>query len=384
MLAEREIHLARLYEEMGPERCCETLREALTTKKLQPSDFSLRELAEAFIDGGARVFDPRRRGNVLLSEAAVDSTAFLNIMGQIVYSQILAAYEEADAGLFARLCSVKETKFNGEKIPGMTQLQDEEFEVPEDTEFPETGFTEDYQETPKTTKRGLRCAVTKEMVFFDRTNLALSRCSSVGERLSIARLKRVIKVVIGSVNNYKWRGTSYNTYLTSGGWINDHVNALADYTDIVNAWKLFQEITDPDTGNPIVIGGTELLVCPGNLHNARRIVTAIQVRNSGSNIETLSANPIAGDADTPVASALLYQLLQSELSYSATNANATWFYGNFKKAFWYMQNWGLTVTQRQRGNDDEFKRDRVGEWRADERGVAAVGNPRFITRNKNA
>lgn len=387
MLATREMNLRRLYEERGAEETTKLLAESIREKTLKCEDFSLRELAEAFVEGGHRSFMPaamRARQPMLMMEAPVDSTAFLNIMGQIVYSKINQAYQEADAGVFEQLFDVQNTIFNGEKIPGMGKILDEEFTVGEDEEYPETGFGEDYQETPETVKHGLRCSVTREMVYFDRTNLALRRCASIGERLATARLKRGLKVIIGAVNNYNWRGTAYNTYLTSGGWINDHVNALADYTDIVNAWKLFQEITDPDTGNPIVVGGTQLLCCPGNLHNARRVVTSIQVRVSGSNIETLSANPIAGDVDSPISSALLYQLLQSELSYSAANAAATWFYGNFKKTFWYMQNWPLTVVQRPRNNDDEFKRDRVGEWRADERGVAVTGNPRFVTRNRNA
>ena len=384
MLSQKSINLKNMYESQGATRTCALLKQALLEGKLRPEDFSIQELANAFIEGGAQALLGRGGDQLVLTEAPVDSTAFLNVMGQIVYSKIFEGYEEADGGVFDRIMTVVPTKFDGEKIPGPGQILDEEFEVGEGMEFPESGFGEDWQNTPSTTKRGLRVSVTKEAVFFDRTFLVLRQAATVGQRLATGRLKRCLKVVMGATNNYNWRGTAYNTYLTSGNWINDHTNVLADYSDIVNAWKLFQEITDPDTGNPIMIGGTDMLVTPGNVHNARRIIRAVQVRVSAGGTETLSANPISENADDPIVSALFYSLLQSELSYSASKANDTWIYGALKRAFWYMQNWPLRVIRQRPGNDDEFKKDTVGAWRADERGVAAVGNPRYVIRNQGA
>jgi hypothetical protein len=387
MLAQRTINLKNLYESQGAARTCELLRNALVEGKLRPEEFSMKELADAFIEGGSTALLGRSGGigdGLVLTEAPVDSTAFLNVMGQIVYSKIRSGYDEADGGVFDRIIQVVPTKFDGEKIPGPGEILDEEFVVGEGMEFPESGFGEDWQNTPNTVKRGLIVKITKESVFFDRTFLVTRQAGTVGKRLATGRLKRVLKVVMGATNNFNWRGTAYNTYLTSGNWINDHTNVLADYTDIVNAWKLFQNMTDPDTGNPIMIGDTEILCVPGNVHNVRRVINAVQVRQTASSIETLSANPVSGDAQDPIVSALLNVLLQSELSYSGAKANDTWFYGNFKEAFWYMQNWGLTVIQAPANNPEQFKKDVVGQWRADERGVAAVGNPRFVIRNNGA
>jgi hypothetical protein len=256
--------------------------------------------------------------------------------------------------------------------------------------FPETGFGEDYQETPATTKRGEIISLTKETIFFDRTGLVLKRAGEIGERQATGRLKRLLKVVIGSINNYKWRGTSYNTYLTSGNWVNDAgSNELVDWTNVEKAEVLFSDMRDPDTNNPIEIPqGKELLVTPRKMHTARRIIHATEIRHGtqggtgADGIQTYSSNTITGYGD-PIVSALFYALLQSELSVSAVNAAKYWITGGFKQAFWYMQNWPLQVVQAPPNAEAEFERDIVARWRCSERGVAAVGNPRFVVISKN-
>ena len=57
--------------------------------------------------------------------------------------------------------------------------------------------------------------VTKEAIFFDRTHLVLSRAAEVREVLGLNKEKRLIDLVIGAKNNYKWKGTTFNTYQTS-------------------------------------------------------------------------------------------------------------------------------------------------------------------------
>ena len=71
--------------------------------------------------------------------------------------------------------------------------------------------------------------VTKEAIFFDRTNLVLGRAAEVGEVLGLNKEKRLIDLVIGETNNYKWKGASYDTYQSSTPWINVLTgNELAD------------------------------------------------------------------------------------------------------------------------------------------------------------
>ena len=115
--------------------------------------------------------------------------------------------------------------------------------------YPHLGFGEDYIETPSTTKRGFIVPVTKEAIFFDRTHLVLSRAAEVGEVLGLNKEKRLIDLVIGVTNNYKWKGTSYNTYQAATPWINSlATNELVDWTNVDKAEQLFADILDPEHG----------------------------------------------------------------------------------------------------------------------------------------
>lgn len=384
MLRDHGILLKKMYESEGPRATCEKLRLALTNGELQHADFSFREIAEAFMGPDwVRGLDPHRApdGLVRVQEDAVDSTAFANISGQLMYSAVLEGYREADQGLFDQLCTTIPTRLSGEKIPGIGSITDEEYEVPEGMPFPETQIGEDYQETPATTKRGEIISLTKEAIFFDRTGILLRQAGRIGERQATGRLKRLIKVIVGAVNNYKWRGTSYNTYLTSGSWINKIVShTIADWTDFEDLEILWEEMTEPDTGNPIVLGASKQVLCTlGLSHTIRQILNATEVRdktNSG-NRDTLKPNTLQG-WQPPIVSSFLYQLLKSELSFSSAEARGTMIAGEFKKAFAYMENWPITVIQAPPNSPAEFERDIVQRWRCSERGVAAVWNPRYV------
>lgn len=386
MLRNHGVNLKQLYASEGAEACCDKLKTALVEGELKPEDFSVREIAEAFCGPDwVKSLSPHHSGDQLVTaaEAPVDLTAFSNITGQIVYSKVLEGYKEADQGLFDRLCTVVPTVFDGEKIPGMGGIKDEEFEVPAGKEFPETGFGEDYQETPRTTKRGERISILKETVFFDRTGQVLRQAQGIGSRQATGRLKRLIKVIIGAVNNYKWRGTSYNTYLTAGNWVNKIVShAFVDYTDFEDLELLWADMVDPDTGNPIDLSPSlDILVTPRLKHTVRRILNSTEIQVGSTTSATVpvqtAANPLEG-WNQPIVSRLLYQLLQSELGFSAADAGGTAIAGDFKKAFWYMQNWPITVIQAPPNSPAEFERDVVAAWRCSERGVAAVGNPRYV------
>ena len=69
--------------------------------------------------------------------------------------------------------------------------------------YPSVGLSEDYIETPSTTKHGFIVPVTREAIFFDRTHLILQRAAEVGEVLGLNKEKRLLDLVIGAANNYK-------------------------------------------------------------------------------------------------------------------------------------------------------------------------------------
>ena len=377
--------LKRRYELDGPHKATPHLSEALRQKHLRPEDFSLRDLAEALVTDGhewVRMLDPRSSAGVSLLEAGdgVDVTAFLNITGQVIYSKIMEGYTQ-EAFVVSKLVDTIPTRLDGEKIPGIGKIGDKAEEVAPGMPYPHVGFGEDYIETPSTPKRGLIVPVTKEAIFFDRTNLILSRAAEVGEVLGLNKEKRLLDLVIGATNNYKWQGTAYNTYQGTTPWVNVKTgNTLADWTNVDAAEQLFADILDPNTGEPVLINATTVLVTPAYRHAAYRVFFAPEVRSeTGSGATTtIASNPLGN-----------YRVEDSRLVYrrivasgvAEADAKKWWFIGDFRKAFAYMENWPITVTQSPLGSEADFNNDILVRFKASERGAAAVINPRYVVKN---
>jgi hypothetical protein len=252
--------LRRRYELDGADQTVSHLSEALREGHLKPEDFSIRDLAEALVPDGrewVRMLDPRSAGGVTVLESSdgVDVTAFLNITGQVIYSKIMEAYTQ-EAFTISKLVDTIPTRLDGEKIPGISRVADSIDDIGPGMPYPHLGFGEDYIETPSTTKRGFIVPVTKEAIFFDRTHLVLTRAAEVGEVLGLNKEKRLIDLVIGVTNNYKWKGTTYNTYQGATPWINTlATNELVDWTNVDKAEQLFADILDPNTGEPVLVRG---------------------------------------------------------------------------------------------------------------------------------
>jgi hypothetical protein len=377
--------LKRRYDLDGADQTVRHLTEALGAGDLHAEDFSIRDLAEALVPDGrewVRLLDPRAGGGVSVLEAVdgVDVTAFLNVTGQVIYSKILEGYSQ-EAFVASKLVQTVPTRLDGEKIPGVSRVADEIDEVGPGMPYPHLGFSEDYIETPSTAKRGFIVPVTKEAIFFDRTHLVLSRAAEVGEVLGLNKEKRILDCVLGVTNNYKANGAEYNTYYASGGpWKNVLAsNELVDWTDVDAAEQLFADILDPHTGEPVLVRGTTVLVMPAYRHAAHRVFNAAEVTYaaSGAPSTTTYANPLGN-----------YRVHESRLAYrrvvasgvSAADAKKWWFVGDFRKAFAYMENWPITVTQAPLGSEAEFTNDIVLRFKASERGAAAVLNPRYVVK----
>lgn len=386
MRAIKARELRKMYEGLGARECVGQLCEALEEGTLKPADFSLRDTFESMVtdrDGEVighevvRRFDPRRsESGINLVEAGdvVNTSAFSNITGQIVYTTIKQAFENP-AFLWPQLCTTVQTQLSGEKIPGLGEIGDKAGIVDEAEAYPTVGFGEDWIETPQTVKRGMIVPVTKEAIFFDRTGLVLDRANKVGEWLGVNKEKRVIDIAVGAVNNYKWRGTAYDTYQQSTPWINYHSDPLVDYTDIEAAELLWDAMTDPWTGEPILLSPERVLLIPSALAmTAGRILNSTQVvlvgnANGGTTYtDTYSPNPLQKGIT----------VLTSPMVKARTSSAAKWFYGQPKKAFSYMENWGIQTQQATSNSEPEFTQDIVARYKVSERGVACVVEPRYM------
>lgn len=379
--------LKRRIELDGAQACYEHVTGSLEEGHLKPDDFSLRDLAENLVENGrewVRAMNPQ--GGYEVQEDAVDSTAFKNISGQIFYYKILAGYQ-SEAFHLSKLVSTIPTRLDGEKIPGVGRIGDQAESVGEAMPFPSQGFGEDWITTPSTDKKGLIVPVTKEAIFFDRTNLVLRRAGEVGESLGLNKEKRLCDIAWGIVNNYNWKGVAYNTYQSGAPWINTASGAtseLLDWKAIDIAEQLFADILDPNTGEPVLINtaNMSLMHMPAYRHQARHITRA-------TSLERVDNQAAAGTVRTHSPNTVdSYRLVESKIGYrrviasgvAAGTAKKQWVLGDFAKAFAYMENWPITVTQAPTNSEAEFTNDIVMRFKASERGVAAVLDPRYVVK----
>ncbi len=158
---------------------------------------------------------------------------------------------------------------------------------------------------------------------------------------------------------------------------------MVDWTDIDAAEQLFANILDPNTGEPVLAQSTTVLVMPAYRHAAHRIFNAEQITYTaaGSATTTWAANPLGNY--TVVESRLAYRRVIAA-GHPAEQAKKWWFLGNFRKAFAYMENWPITVTQSAANSEAEFNQDIVVRFKASERGAAAVINPRYVVMSTGA
>ncbi|MHA2069167.1 MAG: phage major capsid protein [Candidatus Thorarchaeota archaeon] len=381
-------HLDCYRREGREEDFWEGLQEGLETGQLDASkDFTIRCLFEAFVPDGNEIlqsWSPKSGGGssgVMLTEAgeAVRTTDFSDITGQILFTRMLEAYADP-VFLAPAVTTTVPTEFNGEKIPGIARIGDQAESIGEADPYPLAGVSQDFIETPETTKRGFIVPVTKEAIFFDRTGMLMQRATEVGYWLGVNKEKRVLDVVLGVENNYNRKKTGpVNTYGDAAGekdWDNLATgNALYDWTNIEVAELLFDGMTDPNTGEPIMINYTTLIVPSALKHTSRRVVNATEIRHGDTgatpeNTRTISSNPLKP-----------YTILSNQYVKDRSGSTTSWWVGDPRSAFWYMENWPITSVTAPPNNYDEFHRDIVHQEKVSERGVCAVVEPRKMVQN---
>ena len=377
--------LREMREGLGVRETCKRLTKAIKDKALHPSDFSIRDLAEGLIPDGrefVHAMNPARDTDGVSLLETVDSAAFKNITGQLLIRSVMDGYENPQF-VGPRLAKTIPTDLNGEKIPGLTTLGDQNEIVGEGKPYPDAAIGEDWIETPETLKRGRKLQLTKEVLFFNKTGLILDQATELGYNLGLNRDKRIIDLALGVTNTYRWKGTAYDTYQTTTPWVNVNAsNALADWSDIDDALQLFGALVDPTSGEPILVMPTQMIVHTSLRKTIDYIMRATQV--------VIDPNANAGTAQNQlwVPNNVLtapYEIISSPVidqRYTAGSVTSTtWMFGDFQRAFAYMENWPVQVMPMPSNSYIEYERDIVAGWRVSERGTVAVKNPRYTQRN---
>lgn len=380
----------------NPNRFFADLREAFAKKEITPHDISIRQLVEEFIPDGRELvaqWGPNR-GQVseggmtlarLLEADAVKMAAFSNITGQIVYNSLLEGFQAEDFP-FTKLIPNVPTTLDGEKIPGIGGIGDKAEVVGEGGEYPRVGLNEDWIRTPQLLKRGLIIELTREAVFYDRTGMIITQAKDVGTALGLNKEKRLIDCVVDENTtrhryNRKDQGT-IATYLDNSGTHDfDNLqasNGLVDWTDVDNAEQLLNAIVDQSTGEPVMVTGTHLICTKQLQATADRIKNATEIEVATPGFAT-TGNPTVTKVTNPMRTR--FDISTSRQLAARMATDTSWFYGDPRKAFAYMEAWPINAQQAPPNSSDEWNRDIAYAWKANERGQAVTKEPRAMVKS---
>jgi hypothetical protein len=314
------------------------------------------------------------------NQGAVTTAAFQNISGQIVYSTVLERYKSEEFVFKDMIPEVTATILGGEKIAGITELGDISKVRKEGDPYDVAGVSEDWIFTPAIPDRGRIVPITWEAIFDDRTGQLAEVAGDVGYWLGYGEEVLAIDCFVDenvTTHRYNWRGTSIATYGDNSGshtWDNLAAsNGLVDWTDIDAAEQVFNGLTNPYTGTPIMIEPTHIVVTKQLEQTARRIVSATEIRVATPGYAT-SANPTQTNMANPYANK--YQILTSRLLASRMATDTTWFLADPKKLAKRMVAEPLSVVQAPSGTATEFHNRIVTQHRANKRYAHVVVQPR--------
>ena len=318
---------------------------------------------EALVEDGAQVvnlhFNNANGGFRMMEADSVNTSLFANIMGQWLYNAVLRAYmmpELIGDRLVRKISSVERT----ERIPGVKAIGDQVEIIDEGKPYPRAVTSERWIETPPTIKRGLMVDITKETVFFDKTGLIMNECAGIGKYIAINRERRILDVVLGIATVYRRNGSA--AIATYGSDNTKTSNALVDWTSVDASEQKFAAMTDPDTGEPIVVTPKQVIVPPALKNTGKRVKNATMTGVTTSSRETrVDGNSVEND----------FELLCNQYVKERTSSDTSWFHGDFAEGFVYMENWPLTVESESNGAM-MFDRDIVQRYKASERGAAGV------------
>jgi len=383
---------ARCLESYEQEGCShefhEQIWDGLRSRDIDPRRVSLRSLYENFVEDGAEALNLMREHRsqpgyfMEATGGAVNSSAFSNIIGQISYSTVLDALEDPEFIARDLVTTVSADTQQQEIVPGVRRIGDQAEDVGENQDYPHVGVSEEYITTPRKVKDGFILPITEEAIFEDKTGLLLQRAQEASTWLGVTLEKEILDTVLGLTTSYSRNGgavqATYASTHTEGDFDNLVAsNTLADWTDIETATLAFDDITDPNTGEPVMIGGPMQVIVPTALRaTASRILSATEIREvSNTNTTTISGNPLSNSG---AMGGRAYELKSSQWVKNRTGSASTWFIGNFRGAFQYREIWPVQLFRMDRNSEAGFNRDVIAQFKVRRKGAPAVIEPRKV------
>lgn len=329
--------------------------------------------------------------HALEATEAVDASAFTHITGQLLVTIVQEQYQAPEFIGDQLVDTVDEpapVNLGEHKVPMVSQIIDGPSLVEPTMPYPMSKMVEDWVSYPAVGKFGEIMNVSLEAVMADRTGQIQDTAAKLGYRARYELEEDQLSVVLGLTNNFSWKGTSYNTYLSSGSnWINKTTgNTVAGGSyDLINTVEqLFAQMTDPYTSQVIAVNPTGLLCMPESKYDFKNILRATTVRigafaTSSPNRQGEAPNPL--DVEYPLLTSKIARALLVASGISSSNVKNYFYMADWKKAFVYRQIMPWTVIEAPPGNEADFQQDIVMRIKCRRMGKTGVKNPRYAAQS---
>lgn len=372
----------------------EVLEEIVTMRRagdISNMSLSFRDMFEASVDNGAEAIremrDAKKRGTSFAMEAggdAITTANFTALVGQIMFADKLTAYENPEFIGDKLVTEVPATTGQQEMLPGIGNLGDEAENVGENEEYPTVQYNANYVVLPEILKNGFVMNITEEAIFEDKTGMILENFGKAIESMALTQEKERLRTALGVDNSYRRNGgpvqsTYANTHTEGDGDNLIASNPLVDYTSLAAAKNAFNDLVDPDTGEPISLGTGYTLVLPDPLEWQWAMIQgatgyATQPSRGSTAVQMQFSNPINGGNRT-------YTALSNPWVSSIVGSDSTWFIGNFKKAFVERVIYQAQVQTQDRNSDLSFARDIVSRVKVRRRTRCGVRDWRYVQKH---
>lgn len=375
-------------------------RPVIREPKFHPREFSLRGLAESLCGiewvenlregqhGAYRVFEAGANPAIVPGHIP-NVSAYLGSIAGLLDAAILEGYEKPEY-IIDRLIYTMPSKVRQESLIGLGRMGDQARRRNPADPHPFAQFGERKIISPETYNDALACAVTFEAVFFDRTNQVIDRCNSVGDELALRKELDGFRMIAGVTNPYNYNGVAYNTYLTSGNWINDVSNPLVDWTNLDVISAMASRFTDQETGNRITVTFDTLLVSPAKKLTTQYIQRATEIETWTQSLAEGRRGSALGERFKMESSPYMDQVLttaDTTLGLNLSQANADKYWWAMKTgpggAFVRIENWGITINRAAPNDFTMLNHKMLLAVFADYMHAFMLREPRHVIRSKN-
>ena len=331
-LVDQKVQEAAGNKRKGYALAAEKLDNLMKQGKLEPKDFSFKQMYEELVEA------PEDINDVVSISEAVNSSAFPNVASKIIHKDIIDEYDLALGSVGNLVRRADATRSDEELVVGFEAGDTEPVLRRQGMAYEETDFGEKDWKI-KMADFGRIISLTRETIFEDRTGEVLKRARDIGRSAGHQQQKTIVQTIEGrpreAFEETTFAGAVYKGQVLSqaqlysedhsalDGQVNPNIigsNALADWTNIDKVWQAFAQMVN-EAGDKISIVPKAILV-PMALK-----ATAFQIMNS----QVLGVTGNTDAKNIPLMNPLRDMGSLNVISSVFMNSNSDWFVGDFDK-----------------------------------------------------